>query len=84
MDGAEGRWRKQRIVRRSSGKRNRAGGGWIRRRQARENEKIEGVESRQAKVSEKVEAGFKGRPTKGIERMESKGRQAREEQEDGR
>ncbi len=35
-----------------------------------------------AKASEKMEAGFKGRPTKGIERMESKGRQAREEQED--
>ncbi len=38
---------------------------------------------RQAKASEKMEAGFKGRPTKGIERMEAKCRQAREEQEDG-
>ncbi len=42
-----------------------------------------GVGGCQSKASEKMEAGFKGRPTKGIERMESKGRQAREEQEDG-
>ncbi len=43
----------------------------------------DGVRGRQAKVSEKMEAGCKGRPTKGIERMEPKGRQAREGQEDG-
>ncbi len=41
--------------------------------------KIEdGVGGRQAKASEKMEAGFKRRPTKRIERIESKGRQARE------
>ncbi len=46
--------------------------------------KIEdGVGGRRTNASEKMEAGFKGRPTKRIERMESKSRQAREEQEDG-
>ncbi len=46
--------------------------------------KIEdGVGGRQAKASEKMKAGFKGRPTKEIKRMELKGRQARDEQEDG-
>ncbi len=39
-------------------------------RQVRENEKIDGVENRQAKVSEKMEDG-------------GERRQAREEQEDG-
>ncbi len=43
--------------------------------------KIEdGVGGRQAKASEKMEAGLKERPTKGMERMVSKGRQAKEEQ----
>ncbi len=37
------------------------------RRQARENEKIDGVESRQAKVSETMEAGGERRQAKGIE-----------------
>ncbi len=43
------------------------------------------VGGRQVKASEKMEAGFHGRPTKRIERMESKGRQARENEklEDG-
>ncbi len=46
--------------------------------------KIEdGVGGRQAKASEKMKARLKWRPTKGIGRTESKGRQAREEQEDG-
>ncbi len=46
--------------------------------------KIEdGVGGRQAKASEKMEAGFKGRSRKGIEKAELKGRQAWEEHEDG-
>ncbi len=46
--------------------------------------KIEdGAGGHQAKAIEKMGAGIKGRPTKRIERMESNGRQAREEQEDG-
>ncbi len=37
------------------------------RRQARENEKIEGVENRQAKVSEKTEDGGERRQASGVE-----------------
>ncbi len=36
-------------------------------RQARENEKIDGVESRQAKVSEKMEDGGERRQARGVE-----------------
>ncbi len=82
MDGFEGRWRKQRIVRRSSDKRiERVENGvderqtegievmedGVKGRQARVNEKIDGIESRQAKVSEKMEDGGERRQARGVE-----------------
>ncbi len=65
MDGVEGQWRKQRIVRRSSGKRIERVEDGVDGRQARENEKIEGVESHQANVSEKMEDGGERRQARG-------------------